>query len=244
MTYEHIYILKNFYQELQIDKQCLLDFRSKLFNNVGRLELLRYINNQGNECWLKPSKYNDELLKDIKEVRTVYVRADKAANSLSEIEFLNRFKQTNDFHISFGESNFIRQSNLTHKIYSRILEALQLADAEVMFVLFNWTDPKLCGWHTDGMKSGKYFETEPTKCTINIPILNNGYIELMRSDGSCINNRQYSDELILFDSHKIRHRVLLESNTVRSTLAFRIINYKFEEIVDRLISSNSIIQIL
>jgi hypothetical protein len=241
---ESIYILKNFYSDLGFTSSVMSEFRNRLVDGNPKINIVRYWKN-GVDSWLHVTDENVDQLDDISNVRTLYTFSDQSPRSESEKNFFNHWKQKSDFHISFSDTEYIKNNTVTHNVVKHFKKAINFQEADITFVLFNWRDPKLCGWHRDGMRSyGHSNNNSPTKCTINLEILHNGYVELEKSDGTYSDTRGHEKELFLFDSHKTSHRIVLSSNTIRSTIALRVKNLEFEDLVRRLQYTETILKII
>ena len=243
---DHLYILKNFYEEAGVSYSEAEEFTKSIYKPSNKIKIVRHIDKTGKDAWIALDR-GDSItkLKDVGTLKTIYTVPDFAQEyPEEETEFLLKYSEISDHHTSFTDLDFIKNNPVPCKVTNYILDLLELPNAEVVFVTFKWRDPTMCDWHRDGSTTYNISKITPSRLTINLPFCTTSYVELKKSDGTIIDTKDYRTDLFLMNGYQKVHRINLNGMKDRLTIAFRIRNVEFDDIVNKLIKTGSIKKVI
>lgn len=238
---DKIYILENIYTQLGIKMDKIVKDSNQILSIDNKITRVRYLDSDNKDCWLAITTETDtSVLDTITKPLTIYTQADiREQQTKYEHKFLSNFINNTDVHCHFEHSDFITKFETFCKITNFLSKILDIKEKNnLCWVLFKWTNPKMCDWHIDGQKTYKVSNIlTPTRVTINLGLTKGSYIEVKKADGNIISNKNLADEVFMFDHNQRYHRIILESN-YRIGLAFRIRNVDFENILKKVMDFN------
>ena len=245
---DNIFILTNFYRELDITREDIIKETKQISSLNNRISRVRYKDYDNTNKWLALDNGGDiSELSQITNPLSIHTTADnRELQSTSERLFLEKFKDSGDTHVHFQSYEFVKQHKILSTFESYIMNILDIdSRKDFCWVLFDWANPEMCSWHIDGSNTYKVSNiTNPPKLTINISLGDTSYVELKKQNGQVVSNEADRHELCLFNQFERSHRIVLNKDVKRNTLAFRIRNVQFDNIITKLLQKNKIKKIL